>query len=382
MEKVCPICGKPTSEMFGNARKDKLCRTHGIMANKGEIVQCADCGAWHPSNEVCICKKNHNAQTKTETKSKYTELPTEGFGQCVVCGAKTNGYAFCKACYNSMDYDKRLKILNGETTIEETNNTKSENSVKESQCIVCGKEANGNKQCKNCYEVTKSFIDTLDKNGNVRKFRDYYYNLKERIVIIRDIETAQEQCNKLIAIAITNQNENDDSSLMDRVYSNVESLLKAKQTPTTKSEEIKEKQKESDEKKARINTAKDGHNVDSDMEVRIDDALYNLNILHCYGKNIDEIIEKPKKCDWFIPIVGTDDLQGIFIEYWGMDTKDYLKDREEKEELYQKHRLPYISIEKDDPKKDTQTFESNLKKELTKKAIERFGFMPKWHKVD
>ncbi len=252
----------------------------------------------------------------------------------------------------------------------------------DTKCIICGEMSKGKPQCKSCYSQSKNFIETLDKNGNIRKFRDYYYNLKERILIIRDIENAQEQCNKLIAIAMTNQNQNDDTSLMDRVYKDVENLLKSKKTIDIKNEEIKNIQKDYDEKKAKINTAKDGHNVDSDMEVRIDDALYNLNILHCYGKNIDEIIEKPKKCDWFIPIVGTDDLQGIFIEYWGMDTAKYLEDRKEKEELYKKHNLPYISIEKDDPKKDTQTFESNLKKELTKKAIDYFGFMPKWHKVN
>ncbi|MBE5732716.1 MAG: hypothetical protein E7353_06745 [Clostridiales bacterium] len=113
------------------------------------------------------------------------------------------------------------------------------------------------------------------------------------------------------------------------------------------------------------------------MEVKIDDILYNAFILHCYGKSIDEIVEKRKKCDWFIPIANG---KGIYIEYWGMKTQKYLEERKEKEELYNKYNIPYISIEQDDPKHDTQTFKSNLLRELKTKAIEHFGFMPEWKK--
>ena len=87
--------------------------------------------------------------------------------------------------------------------------------------------------------------------------------------------------------------------------------------------------------------------------------------------------EKRKKCDWFIPIVNG---EGVYIEYWGMKTKKYLEERAEKEELYKKHNIPYIGIEADDPKKDTLTFKSNLIRDLTRLAEERYGFMPKWKK--
>ena len=138
-----------------------------------------------------------------------------------------------------------------------------------------------------------------------------------------------------------------------------------------------EERKEKDETKSRVNTAFDGHIVDSDMEARIDDALYDSCILHCYGKSISEIIEKRKKCDWFIPIVNN---KGIYIEYWGMKTKKYLEERAEKEELYQKYNIPYIGIEADDPKQDTQTFRTNLIRDITKLAIKYYGFMPEWKK--
>lgn len=252
--------------------------------------------------------------------------------------------------------------------------TKPATAASDLTCIICGKPSNGKKQCKNCYSETIDFMDSLDKNKTVRQFRDHYYNLKERILIIKTLEETKKQCNRLIAIAMLANEIHDDSSLVDRVYKDVETLLKSKKAPAA-NDKYEEERKENDEQKSKVNTAQDGHTVDSDMEVRIDDVLYNACILHCYGKNVDEILEKNKKCDWFIPIVNG---EGIYIEYWGMKTKKYLEDRTEKETLYKKYNIPYISIEADDPKKDTLTFRSNLIRELTKLAEEHFGFMPKW----
>lgn len=269
--------------------------------------------------------------------------------------------------------------LDWDTVPRKKNHTQNEYNTKEitkstGQCVVCGQPSNGKYQCRDCYNETRNHMDSLDKNSTVRKLRDYYYNLKERIFIIKGLEETKKQCNKLIAIAITEQNVNDDSSLMDRVYKDVESLIANKQ-PIVENEKFAEERKEKDESKSRINTAQDGHNVDSDMEVIIDDILFNACILHCYGKSIDEITEKRKKCDWFIPICNG---KGIYIEYWGMNTPEYLASRKEKEELYKKHNIPYISIEKDDPKKDTLTFKSNLLRTLKIIAEKEYGFMPEW----
>lgn len=241
-------------------------------------------------------------------------------------------------------------------------------------CIVCGNPSNGKMQCKSCYSETKDFMESLDKNNSIRKFRDYYYNLKERILIIKSLEEAQKQCNKLIAIAMVDTNVHDDTSLFDRVYKDIEALLKSKKAPAA-NDKYEEERKENDEHKSKVNTAQDGHIVESDMEVRIDDILYTSYILHAYGKSIPEITEKRKKCDWFIPIINQ---KGIYIEYWGMKTQKYLEERKEKEELYQKHNIPYIGIEADDPKMDTLTFTDNLKRQLISLAEKHYHFVPEW----
>ena len=95
-EKTCPICGEPTSVYMGNARKDGLCRKHGMQANKGEIIQCPDCGAWHNANEECKCavKEQKTKQTKATIEETITSDLT-----CIICGEPSNGKHFCYACY-------------------------------------------------------------------------------------------------------------------------------------------------------------------------------------------------------------------------------------------------------------------------------------------
>ncbi|MBQ4509343.1 MAG: hypothetical protein II984_01345 [Clostridia bacterium] len=312
---ICPICGEPTFVYYGNPRKDRLCSKHGTMLKKGEIEQCEKCSKWKTTGKPCQCE-----------------------------------------------------------SAKENKENKTSNNTEELTCIICGEPSNGKPQCKKCYYETKDFMEMLDKNSTTRKTRDYYYNLKERIFIIKSLEETQKQCNKLIAIAMVGEQYNDDTSLIDRVYRDVETLIKGKLIPQP-NDKFDEERKEKDEQKSKIHTALDGHNVDSDMEVRIDDVLFNACILHCYGKSIEEITEKRKKCDWFIPIVND---EGIYIEYWGMKTPKYLEERKEKEELYKLHNIPYIGIEADDPKMDTQTFKTNLIRDITNLAIKEYGFMPRW----
>jgi hypothetical protein len=312
MANTCPICKKPTFLVYGKyPRKDGLCKECSQKLFNGEILQCENCGNWHYVFEVCKCQQKTSKTTK--------------------------------------------------------------NSDESTKCVICGEDSHGYPQCKNCYYETLDFMDTLDKN-DLRKLRDHYYNLKERILIINTPYEAQKQCKRLIAIAMLAEDIYDDTSLIDRVYKNVEDLLKKKQK-FKENVTYEEERKENDQTKGKLNVSQDGHTVDSDMEVRIDDILYNACILHCYGKSIDEIREKRKKCDWFIPILNG---KGIYIEYWGMKTEKYREERAEKEELYKKYDIPYISIEADDPKKDTSTFRSNLIRDLTNLAVERYGFMPEW----
>src|SRR5690606_17308526 len=84
-------------------------------------------------------------------------------------------------------------------------------------------------------------------------------------------------------------------------------------------------------------------------------------ICHCYEKDVYELgtDQRSIKADWFIPVFGN---KGIYIEYWGMDTEDYIKNKEEKKRLYKEHNIPLIQIEKDDTK-DVSGLSSRINRE-------------------
>lgn len=102
-ELKCPICEEPTNVYMGKARKDGLCRKHGMQANKGEIVQCPSCGKWHEKDVVCEC-------TKKESKIE-NELT------CIICGEHSNGKHFCLKCWNKYkDKSIDIRIVNCKET--------------------------------------------------------------------------------------------------------------------------------------------------------------------------------------------------------------------------------------------------------------------------
>lgn len=95
----CPICGETTNVYMGKARKDGLCRKHGMQANKGEIIQCAGCGKWNEKDVVCDCKK-----VKEENNAKIHT-------KCLFCSAETeNGNLFCKEHYFKYK-DKAITVV-------------------------------------------------------------------------------------------------------------------------------------------------------------------------------------------------------------------------------------------------------------------------------
>ena len=103
------------------------------------------------------------------------------------------------------------------------------------------------------------------------------------------------------------------------------------------------------------------------LRVIIDDILFKGNVCHAYERRVKEIPidqERSVIADWFVPLGGFD---GIYIEYWGMNTKEYQDNKAEKLKLYEKysHEVKLIQIEKDDIK-DHQNLEDRIFSELKK----------------
>ena len=99
---VCPICGEPTSQYMGHFRKDGLCRVHGQQYKEGTLIFCEKCKKWHDKNKPC---ESEEEQTKHELT-------------CLICGEPSNGYHFCKTCWQ--------RYKDGAVDLRITNCTKSE----------------------------------------------------------------------------------------------------------------------------------------------------------------------------------------------------------------------------------------------------------------
>lgn len=316
-ELKCPICGEPTRVYMGNARKDKLCGKHADMLKAGEIEYDSLLGIYYDSN----------------------------------------GYEI-DTIYNKAD----KKEQNNKNNLEIKN-----------QCTICGTNSNGKEVCTDCYKEIMSEYDELDKNQKKWELKDYYYNLKSNIGRLKSYQYVINNTYRLFAIAWAVKWNCKDDQLSDVVAEDVRKLLKNK-------EKLKEKQ--TDEKDAQTdraiiaatdinkNRAIDGHICKSAGEVLIDNILYRNHVCHAYEKNVKEIdieTDRTVVSDWYIPLTGT---KGIYIEYWGMDKKDYQDNKEEKIALYQKHNLKLIEINKNDINSE-DLLEDNLYRQLRK-----FGWKP------
>ena len=300
---VCPICGEPTHVYFGNARKDRLCPKHGKMAKNGEIVQ-NNKGEW--------------VSTTTKTLKETASKPI----------------------------------------------TKSDKLV----CIICDEPSDGKEVCKSCYSNIIHAQNDLDKNKKPWELKDYYYNLKAFIGRLKSPEEITTNLYKLYAIAWLLKTLHKDEQLTDVVYEDVKLLVKIRER--IRKLNFSEEQQQNDKTIIAVadiekNRAPDGHICKSEGEVIIDDILFRGKVCHAYERRVKEIPSDKERtviADWFVPIDG---FNGIYIEYWGMDTKNYQDNKEEKLKLYEKYKedVKLIQINKNDTK-DRQNLEDRIFQEL------------------
>lgn len=285
--------------------------------------------------------------------------------KCMIC--ENNAFSFYPLCKTHLEMMKTGDVYKNDKGVWElkiNENTLKNDDNKE--CLLCGtKIDNKYNYCKDCYYNIQDRMDELDKNQNPVKLKDYYYNAKDYAMRIYNEDKIYYQ--KLTMIAITNllyQLYNDDS-LVDRLHKDIEKIddnLKSKNTKLRSSikevEKIDEIKANSDKDKAKIKKTQDGHFVESEMEIKVDDILYTNNIVHAYSIKVDEIFERTVICDWYIPVLPN---KGIYIELWGVKGDDkYNKNKKEKIELYNKNKLKLIEIEYDELKDNTQRLKSSL----------------------
>jgi hypothetical protein len=316
---ACNLCGGESGKYF-------LCFKCNKLKEEGKALKCPTCGQWHYADKPCKCKLESPVKEAPKTELPKTETPDPA--------AKTP------------------KPVEG-------------NGV----CIVCGEKAPNGHLCRDCYYEMRDFKESFDKNSKVFDMKDYYFNLRSNIYRMKSFDYIKSNCNKLMAIANFVWDMFRDASLTDRAVHDIKDIMEAKKPK----EEVKvsEEVKQKDSHKEELRRTCDGHYVKSDPEIVIDDILYENRIVHCYEKKVPiDSDEQAMKCDWFIPV--TDSRHGIYIEYWGMNTKDYLQNKERKRQAYKDHDIPLIEIEKDDYR-DRQGLADRIISEINKLARKYFN---------
>jgi len=96
----------------------------------------------------------------------------------------------------------------------------------------------------------------------------------------------------------------------------------------------------------------DGHRVESQCEVRIDDFFYKNNILHAY--NIRVPIHEDMYCDWYLKRAD------LYVEFWGFNSDEYRRRRDHKKELYRRYKKQLLSIYPEDCRNLDETLKNKL----------------------
>ena len=301
---ICPICGEATRVYMGNARKDRLCGKHADMLKTGELV-IGDDGKFTFKGET-----RPAAEQKAEAVAAASDLT----------------------------------------------------------CIICGEPSNGKEVCRSCYSDIIHAQNDLDKNKKPWELKDYYYNLKAFIGRLKNPEEITTNLYKLYAIAWLLKNLYKENQLSETVYDDVKILVKTRERIKKLNFTVEQQQNDktiiavADIEK---NRASDGHICKSEGEVIIDDILFKWKVCHAYERRVKEIPadkERTVIADWFVPLDG---YKGIYIEYWGMDKKNYQDNKEEKLKLYEKYSedVKLIQINKNDVN-DRQNLEDRIYQEL------------------
>lgn len=278
---------------------------------------------------------------------------------CKICGKPSGYYPLCKAC-NASKNSKQDQAIKAAISSPAPNFN--------GNCIVCEDSAPNGTLCRKCWYEMVDFKDSFNKNSKVFELKDYYFNLRSNIYRMKNFDFIKSNCNKLMALAVLVKDLFADNSLTDRATTDIQEIIEKKKPQ--KSQPVSEYSNTQDSRKEELLRTLDGHYVKSNPESIIDDILYDVRIVHCYEKKVPiSSDEQTITADWFIPV--TDSRHGIYIEYWGMNTKEYLENKERKRVAYKEHNVPLIEIEKDDYK-DRQGLTDRLISEINSLAKKYF----------
>ena len=315
LKKKCPICGNPTRSLYGRYASDELCLYHGNLSKAGKIKK-DPTGIWVYADSG----KPVAANAKTSSKADNYSRPKIENGTCLVCGKpKTSSGPLCRDCYHHAVQEASMSSESQGQLIEHYQNLKA------NMYRMYGDEAFQGAALR-LYAIAYNLSSKFHYGANLSFFEDDIPDIRKKI-------EAKEEKKKLDKASAERKNE---------------SLLKD-------------------------NISEDMHMLDSDGEVKIDNAIWHLtpelgimHVPHQYVTEIDsEEAGRTVKSDWKISFYKNPGCH-FYIEYWGMkNDKHYEENKKEKKALYERYGITYIGIEADEIS-DQNALMDRLRREIYK----------------
>ena len=227
------------------------------------------------------------------------------------------------------------------------------------KCKICEDSSYGEPICKNCEE--RSFI--LGKEFHSSKISNYdnIHKYRQELMLIAinaDTKLKKEAaCLRLVAIAELLETKYKESTKKDvfdfftdlkniQDKNEIISKYHLSETPHTEKEHKEKQTEENKEYSAKDLKCLDGDIVKSKAEREIDNFFYNNKIWHIYEYSYRHPISyETSRPDFYLPDYN------LFIEYFGLNTDKYIKNKEHKIEMYQSDKsinFEYLTYEDDD----------------------------------
>lgn len=222
------------------------------------------------------------------------------------------------------------------------------------KCLICNKKISDEYLfCRDCH------YDVLDKQEALIATEEDYWKLKKYCYKIKNKNELEDKLKNLFVIA----NELSlyvNEKYEDEVINTIEDIKRKFQTQNKN--ENSNTYSNLSENNLQNNFAlnndlrnnwkkehlcEDGHYVRSLSEMLIDNWLYNHNYVHAYEKLVFMKSDPNANVlsDFYLP------KGDVYIEFWGLNDKQYLKRKEEKIKLYDKNHINRIDLTENDIKR-------------------------------
>ena len=290
---------------------------------------------------------------------------------CQICGEPSGIYPLCSDCFVLRDAGKVMKCneCGRWFKVDIGCGCQKQGEKVSKECLICNEITDKGNLCLNHYQEMIQLKSTFERDKKLYEHKNHYYNLKNSIFNIWNIDYVKTACLRLIALADIANDMHKNYDLLDRVEDDVIRILDYKIDYLQKRKNSKmkiEDDNQNDTSSLKQNEyvidndlnlededdfrkvypmnirCNDGHYVRSKSEKIIDDYLGQKRYYHIYEQKVIDFDTGEKfYCDFYLP----DLADGIYIEHFGLEEKKYLEKKTKKIDFYKRNNKTLIITE-------------------------------------